>query len=70
MHSLEQPVMVVVEGEIEGIDDCAACEMRNRQGLTRKHTRHKVIERPEEWGCKNREDAQDSDILLSSKGEL
>jgi len=55
--------------ETEGIDDCMACEMRNRQDLTSKHTRCKVNERPKEWACKNREDAQDSDILLSGEGK-
>lgn len=49
MHSLEQPMVVVVEGGTEGIDDCTACEMRNHQDSTSKHTRHKVDERPEEW---------------------
>jgi hypothetical protein len=42
--TLEQPTVVVVEGETEGVDDCVACETRNRQGSTSKHTRHKVNE--------------------------
>jgi hypothetical protein len=44
-------MVVVVEGETEGVDDCAACEMRNHQDSTSKHTRHKVNKRPEEWVC-------------------
>ena len=42
-------MVVVVEGGTEGIDDCTACEMKNHQDSTSKHTRHKVDERPEEW---------------------
>ena len=47
-------MVVVVDSETEGVDDCAACEMRNRQDSTSKHTRHKVNERPEKWACTRR----------------